>query len=114
MKDSIEEKKEREWTPIIAGNCTGYAPEFFDKDSGKWRQVPTHKVPTGKGIPHPDFMGGVLMGIHLFGHSQAQALAWSFAAVHESFGKDIQVRVQDYDVVFDIKARKIEKKGGEE
>jgi len=92
----------QKWCPTQGGTFTAYDPEWLDSED--WRQVPTKLDPSG--VPEPRRNGGVISAIGLYGYAQAQALAWGFAACAESRGKDIEVRVQPYEVVYDIKARK--------
>ena len=104
MKDK---QAAEEWCPTMSGTYTAYEPEWLDGD--KWREVPVTREPYGQqhyGVPQPLCCGGVNATVGLYGHEQAQALAWGFAAQAVALGKEIKVRVQPYEVVYDIKARK--------
>jgi len=102
--------KEIKWCPTQGGTFTAYYPEYLCE--GEWKQVPTMRK--SDGIPVPMRNGGVITAIGLFGYDQAQALAWSYAAWNASEGLDVEVRVQSYEVVYNIKARKIAASKGEE
>jgi hypothetical protein len=93
-----------EWCPTQAGTFPAYKPEWFNEESGKWQAIEVRR--SERGIPYPLYCGGIAMTIGLCGHAQAQAVAWSFAAQAMAEGKEIQVRVQPYEVAYDIKARK--------
>jgi len=92
------------WCPTQGGTFTAYDPEYLDGD--EWREVPT--VRGTNGFPAPRRNGGITSTIGLFGHAQAQALAWGYAALAAGEGEEVKVRVQPYEVVYDIKARKKE------
>lgn len=96
--------EENNWCPTQGGTFTGYLPEAYNMKDDEWVEIPIH--PSEAGIPFPRRNGGVLQQIFLCGHAQAQALAWGFAAQGEKEGKTIKVRIQPYEVVYDIKARK--------
>lgn len=93
-----------DWCPTQNGTFTAYDPEWFDGE--KWRQIPTE--PNKNGVPSPRRNGGIISTIGLFGKAQAEALAWSYAAVAAAKGHDVKVRAQPYEVVYDIKARKLD------
>jgi len=93
-----------EWCPTQGGTFTAYDPEYLDGE--EWRSIPTDRNP--KGVPPPIRNGGIITTLCLFGHDQAQALAWSYAAHAAGVGLKVEVRVQPYDVVYDIKAKKAE------
>lgn len=97
--------KKAKWCPTQTGKYTAYYPEWLDGE--KWVQI--HVVNSKVGVPPPAWGGGINSTIRLFGYAQAQALAWSYAAAVESEGKEIKVRVQAYDVRYEIKAKKIKK-----
>lgn len=97
-------QSEIKWCPTQRGTYTAYYPEW--KNNKDWERIPTVRVKDG--IPEPAWCGGINSIIWLFGYAQAQALAWKWAAMMDSEGKEIEVRVQAYEVVYDIKARKID------
>ena len=105
---------EEKYCPTQSGVITGYKPQYRDKSSsGEWKAVPTKGTLPPKGIPGPRMGGGILGTIGLSGYSQAKALAWLFAAYYESGGKYIDVRVEAYEVKYDIKAKAIKGKEDE-
>ena len=97
-----------EWCPTAAGTMGAYAPEYYDTDREKWRAVPVSVLQNSYGVPWP--VGAALLAhVDLYGHEQAMALAWTYAA-HEAarHGFAPKIRVQKYEFVYDIKARKTE------
>ena len=96
---------EIEWCRTQGGTFVGYEAEFFN--GIEWLPVPYDLVPDGHGVKHPRRNGGILSTIMLHGKAQAKALAWTFAASAESQGEQIQIRLQKYEIVYDIKARKV-------
>jgi len=99
-----------EWTPARSGSYTAFEPQFWDKDKRKWRPVslkrPHRWEPSG--VPQPLLCGGINMELGLCGYDQAMALAHWFAAEAAAEGVNIDVRVQEYDVQYDLKARRCE------
>lgn len=98
------------WFPTRGGTYTAYEPEYEDKN-GNWHRVPTVDLPepySSLGVPQPRYCGGISHEIGLFGRAQAWALAWAYAASAEATGKEIKVRVAQYDVRYDIKAKRLE------
>lgn len=95
-----------DYCPTQGGVFTAYVPEFFD--GKEWKRIPTVYSPFG--IPEPLMNGGVMRTLMLMGYEQAQAIAWQYAAVSvASYDmRKIEVRVQAYEVLYDIKARKID------
>lgn len=123
--------------PTMSGNFMGYKPQWkhhgeFGKGINKallkleggddWTDVQflIHRgglaiqLPNGTqiplGIPFPRFMPGVLETIFLCGHEQAMALAWSFAAHIAAAGGEVEVRAEEYQLTYDIKAELYEGK----
>ena len=102
---------EIKWHLTQNGIFTGYKPEFRMKVgdvSTDWRSV---RIKSGKkGVPYPTRFGGVLNTIGLFGMPQAKALGYSFVADFEANPNEIgsiEIRIIEYEVVYDIKARKV-------
>ena len=96
-----------EWCPSINGTCQAYMPQFYDLERKAWRDVPTAE--SGRfGVPFPIGQGLLFQHMGLFGYEQAWALAWSYAAWSASQGVAPKVRVQKYEFVYDIKARRTE------
>ena len=97
-----------EWCPSMSGNCSGWAPEYYDYDRNEWRPIPVSQSKQW-GVPHPSFNGGVLLALGMYGEHQALALAHMYAAGQEADWRTgwPTVRVQKYEVVFDLKARKV-------
>ncbi len=93
-----------DWCPTRHGQYTAYEPMWLR--DGDWAHVPTERRPGG--VPQPLLSGGVNSELGLYGYAQAQALAWGWAAMAAAEGKTIEVKVQAYEVVYDLKARKIE------
>ena len=98
--------EEMKYCPTQSGVFTAYKPEFRTEEVDAWMQIPTSKHP--KGVPAPKQFRGILSTIHLFGHAQASALMWWWAAVAEEAGRNIDVRIVEYEVSYDIKAKVIE------
>ena len=94
------------WCPARSGTYCAYEPRWLDGD--KWKRIPTSASALGMGIPAPLLHGGINYEIELFGYDQAMALAHWFAASAASRGEYVTVRVQEFDVVFEIKARERE------
>ena len=99
---------DKSWFPIRSGTYRAYEPRWLD--GGEWRRIQTDaSAPgSGSGIPAPLLHGGINYEIGLFGYDQAMALAHWFAASAASRGECVTVRVQEFDVVFEIKARERE------
>lgn len=92
------------WCPTQSGKTIAYKPEYKDKHD-KWCNVPT--VPSNHGVPADKNRVHVIENLGLLTYAQAQTLAWGFAAmVAANEGEDVEVRVQEYVVVYEIKARK--------
>jgi len=101
-------KIEQRWVPTIGGKTIGYIPEYKSSGDAEWLRIPT-ETRLNEGIPYPYCEGGIFRTVHLYGYAQAQALAWTYKAICEANGNPfIEIRVADYDVVFDIKARRID------
>lgn len=105
--------KKEGFCPARNGTFTGYHPEYRMKQMGvggwtEWLDLPVKRSNKTEGVPYPELLKGVLIAIDLFGLSQAKALAWDFLAHSESkAGLTIyQIRVQPYDISYDIKAKK--------
>ena len=98
----------KQWCPTMRGTMTGYEPEWLDPRDKEWHRVPMVTVDSGQGVPQPMALGGITQTIGLFGHAQAQALAWTFAAYAAEVGKDIEVKIVAYEITYEIKARKME------
>lgn len=94
-----------DWCPTRVGEFKGYQPEWLDGD--KWRPIPVQSD-SMCGAPFPSLLGGVLATIGLFGYSQAMAIAWHYSAIKEARGDVTAVRVSACDVIYDIKANKME------
>ena len=106
MSNDVDTK----WCPTQAGTFTAYKPEWRDKN-GEWKDIPIVRLTPrqGYGIPRPRFgASDVAAAIYLHGYEEALALAWQYAAYEAAEGNKVDVRVQSYEVVYDIKARKIE------
>lgn len=115
IRKEMRKMKEINWFPTMNGNgLTGYSPEYLDPETGKWTDIniyhgtPTNVKTEGNRFPYPFKLGGVLQTIGLCGYNQAMAHAYDFASSYEAVGQHVQVRVQAYEVVYDIKARKLE------
>ena len=115
-KDNIAlefDKAEKKWIPTVGGTIFGYIPEYRKHDS-KWERIPTTMISGGFGVPYPYCNGGILQTILLYGNAQAQALAWLYKATCEANADMFtEVRVVEFEVVFDIKARRIDEANSE-
>ena len=94
-----------EWCPTRGGRTRGYLPEVWDTHREKWETIPL--IHGGKGAPYPLLCGGVLQEVDLLGYEQAQCMAWMYSAQAAAIGDRIKVRVQEYELHYDIKARKM-------
>ena len=94
-----------DWCPTKGGTFTAYEAEW-ESAPDKWSIIQSTTELSISGAPFPRYDGGICQSIGLMGHAQANAVAWSFAAQAEAQGKEIKVRVQPYEIVYDIKARK--------
>ena len=99
-----------EYCPTQSGTFSAYRPEYKNKKAQKWESIPIKH--TGRGLPYPRQFGGVMSTIFLFGYAQAKAFMWSWSALAEGVGRNIDVRIVEYEVSYDIKAKVIENKGG--
>lgn len=114
QKDSVDinlefSKVEKKWLPTLGGSTCGYEPQYRPDSGSQWMRLPTEQSTAGKGAPYPYCDGGIFVTIGLHGHAQAQAIAWGYKATCEAQGDLFtEIRVAEYEVVFDIKARKIE------
>jgi hypothetical protein len=95
---------EENWCPARGGTYTAYEPEY-EKEDDKWEVIPTYQDPLG--VPVPAYCGGITKELGLFGRAQAWALAWQFAAHAEATGRQVRIRVAQYEVKYDIKARRL-------
>lgn len=103
------EGRENKWIPTVSGTGNAYAPEWRKRDEDDaWQRVPTEQIPVvlGRGVPPPLFIGNAICMVGLCGYEQAQALAWLWAAHCAAIGKDVDVRVAEYDLQFEVKARR--------
>jgi len=93
-----------EYCPTLAGIVCGYKAEY--KIGKDWKNIPT--IEDKDFIPYPHFEGGILSTIGLQGYNQSKAIAhWYAATIEHTKGKIVKVRVQEYEITFDIKAKKI-------
>jgi hypothetical protein len=97
-----------EWCPTMGGTYDAYDVEYFDDIENRWRTLPTQKRSDGVGAPHPLYMGGITSTIGLLGLAQANAIRWQAQALAEAIGEKITLRVVEYQIVYDIKSRKVE------
>lgn len=96
-----ETETEEEWCPTRAGTTHGYIAQF--QRGGEWKRIETSR--TDNGVPYPILNGGIFETIDMFGKAQANSLAYTFKALAESRGEYLEVRIQKYLVVYDIKAK---------
>lgn len=93
INESIGLRSEREWSDVpFVTVRNGVAVRLHD---GTELQV---------GVPFPSRLGGLLDTMGLCGHEQATALAWVFAAQLASVGGEVDVRVEEYELKYDLKA----------
>jgi len=79
------------------GITYGYQPLWLEGEV--WVPVPT--VKNNRGIPYPLHNGSLLELTCLYGETQAQALAWAYAAVAESLGPKIEVKVRQLKITYE-------------
>jgi len=110
MSKKKKSEEKIDWFPTMAGNTFGWMPEYygFNKQSLEWEWMEIPTVKGDRGAPLPQKFRGLLDTIGLMGKAQAQALAYQYQAISESFGDNVEVRVQRYSIVFDIKCRRID------
>jgi len=102
---SEEESDTEEYCPTQNGNIVGYRPEFLMESEGDWREVGTHVSKCG--IPGDRYYSGILNTIGLFSYEQAMAVAWTFSAEAAAHGESCEVRVKEFIVTYDIKAKEV-------
>lgn len=106
----MEDKKEEIWCPSIHGSYTAYFPEYWDVT--EWKRVMVNRwEKSNRGVPPPMEHGKINDTIKLCGHAQAWTLAYYLQAEMNSRGIDVKIRVQCYEVHYDIKARKLPEGG---
>ncbi len=100
-------KPKEVWCPTQGGEYTAYVPEYLEGEV--WKRIPIEYSKVG--IPQPLESGHINSVIGLFGYEQAQALMWKYAAyASATIIKHPKVRLQMYEVHYDIKAKKINMK----
>jgi hypothetical protein len=92
--------------PTQGGTFRAWKPQRLH--AGEWQDLPIIDLPGDGGVPYPMMCSGIVKTLALCGYAQAMALAWFYAAMQDAAGKAYQVRVQEYAVEYDIKARKID------
>jgi hypothetical protein len=96
-----------EYCPTSGGSYTAYKPEYLGDDK-EWHSIPTAETTAG-GSPQPLANANINQQLGLFGYEQAWALAWQFAAHAASVTfRAPRIRVAQYDVAYDIKAKRLE------
>lgn len=98
-----------EWCPSVNGKTRAWQPEYFDLVANEWKEVPYKKLGADNvaGIPYPSCFGGLFEFVGLCGKEQAWALAWGYAALCKANSMHTpEVRVSEYEFVYEIKARK--------
>ena len=99
--------------PKQSGTFIAYEAEWrFGND--KWQTVPSVFNNDPHGVPFPRLNGVIGSAIGLMGHAQAQAVAWGYAAHAAAQGQDMDVKVQPYEVIYDIQARKVDLSAGQQ
>lgn len=98
-----------EYLPTRGGSFVAYEPQWLHPADG-WLAVPQKRIVAGPGgVPYPLATGGILMEIDLCGKNQALAIAHAFAAIADATADGpAQVRIQPYQVHYDIKAKAME------
>ena len=96
-----------DWFPTRGGSYSAYMPQYLSGQT--WIDVPFDHVPSDRGVPYPADTGNITEHVGLCGYAQAMAMAWTYAAFAEAeTGERIKVRVQRYQVKYDIKARAVD------
>ena len=101
--------KQEKYCPTQNGKFVAYKPQYRRNSEGSWRDIPIAKINSlqMKGLPFPKQFGGIISTINLGGYSQSKALMWAWSALHEAEGLKIETRLEEYEVDYQIKARKI-------
>jgi hypothetical protein len=119
-----------EYFPTMSGTFMGYKPQWklqqpwggiFKakkiEEGQDWTDVSYTQVrgrisvrlPDGTetpvGVPFPRHQPGILETIFMCGYEQAMALAWTFAAHMAANGYEVEVRAEEYELKYDIKAK---------
>jgi len=97
-----------EWCPTRSVKTRGYKAQV--KNEEKWSDLAVNDSIDGAGIPYPRLNGGILYELGLQGFAQANAVAWDYAAKMALHGRDVDVRVQEYEIEASMKARAKEPK----
>ena len=109
----VIKKEEIRYCQTQGGTYRAYLPEYFDSVAEEWKPIPLSKhakKTEGIHVPQPYDFGGINNTISLYGYNQAKAFAHMFAAIHDSefsLKKALNVRIQPYEVHYEIKARKL-------
>lgn len=103
-------------SPTQGGTCFGFMPMWRFKDKNdEWRRIETlaTRIYNKAGIPYPWMFGGVIEQIGLYGEAQSMAIAFDFEAQAEAEaqGKRIEIRVDMYEIKFNIECEKIKEIG---
>ena len=95
-----------EWFPTQGGTYIAYVPQWYI--NGKWEDVPCGRTKEGQiGVPQPLLNGGINSTLGLYGYDQAWALAYLAAADAAAAGKKVDIRLQKYEVKYDLEARQV-------
>ena len=97
------------YCPTQTGKFIAYRPQYRNNSTGKWNDIPIIKNEKRHGVPYPNQFGGIISTIGLSGYSQAKALMWAWSAYYEGVGKEIETRLEKYEVNYQIRALKIER-----
>ena len=98
----------KKYCPTQNGKFVAYKPQYRNKSKEDWKNIPIIKE-IKHGFPFPKAFGGIINTIGLSGYSQAKALMWAWASYFEGIGKEIETRLEEYEVNYQIQALKIEK-----
>jgi len=86
--------------PTQGGQIYGYEVQIKrSKDS--WE--PANMIKDKSGVPLPLMHNGILNTMGFYGYAQSKSLAWMIKAIAASEGKQIDVRIVPFKIIYDIK-----------
>lgn len=109
ISKEIKPNYKDDWCPSMGGTYPAYKPIW--NDDGIWKDIEFTTDDGVLGIPPPKYsLNGISQLLNVLGYEQAMAISWQFSAINASQGIIVEVDVQEYQVIYDIKAKKIDRK----